>query len=69
VNDRSYYPPESRGPETEARHRRDALLADPPIPSHEGFCGPEAGCDGACMDLAYWSRALSDTRRAIRRHP
>lgn len=69
MNDRGLYPPESRSPEEAARRRREALLLDPPRPSHEGSCGPWADCDGACMYLAYWSDAMARIRKTIRRHP
>lgn len=29
---------------------------------HEGSCGPEAGCDAGCMDVASASKLLSELR-------
>lgn len=32
----------------------EALNHYGPAPLHEGSCGPESGCDGACMDASYF---------------
>ena len=37
--------------------------ADWPERSHRGSCGPEAGCDATCMDIA----AMADTMQLRRR--
>lgn len=32
---------------------------------HDGPCGPEAGCDAGCMDLARWADDFLRVRKAI----
>jgi hypothetical protein len=36
-----------------------------PKRSHEGACGPEAGCDADCMDVASCSELLREVRQAL----
>lgn len=37
----------------------------PEMRSHKGPCGPEAGCDGGCMDAANVADAISRIRSAL----
>lgn len=41
----------------------EALERNLPGPSHEGACGPEAGCDGACMAAAAIGTNLAELRK------
>ena len=38
----------------------EAILPERP---HTGACGPDAGCDGTCMDLAHVGQSLQIVRR------
>jgi hypothetical protein len=33
--------------------------------SHDGICGPEAGCDGLCVDKHYLATCVGKIRAAI----
>lgn len=38
-----------------------------PVPGHQGSCGPDAGCDGSCVDAANCGAAMAAAFKSIRR--
>ncbi len=47
---------------------KDAEIFDAPVLSHQGACGPEAGCDAGCMEVASYADFVANFHGALARH-